>query len=358
MPDYSLPGSESSRSVAECPICRDNGPHELIRTHDLELAAEYFVPLSRDPARNQILRGMLEELWEGRGTVDVLRCRACTFGFPAPYVAAGPEFYEIAYQRNPHYPRHRWEYSKTVEALTRQLSDTERTNRARLLEVGAGDGRFLCLVRDSPVGRTMTLEAIEYDLGAIQRLSQRGFPASRMSIQDLATQRRMKGQFGAICMFHVLEHMADVHDVFCACSNLLVSCGDLFISVPNGASIDQQEDLVQFWDMPPNHVGRWSLTPFQRIAAEHGMTIIDYQIEPARPAYELWRLAVWRINAQSYAGDRVAERINRWTRVVRGPVKRLFALRAALDLASSWGSLVGHSQWIHMQRASRSEQSL
>jgi SAM-dependent methyltransferase len=310
--------------------------------------AEYFVPYNRDPKRNAELINMLRALWS-QDWVSLIRCDGCSFAFPEPYISAGAQFYQLVYENATHYPRFRWEYGRTVEALQACLSESARPGPVRLLECGAGVGRFLGLLSDRPRRERFELEATEFNHGAREELERHGIKVTMAPIEDLAEEPGWQHRFDALCMFHVLEHMAPVDAVFSAMRKILVPGGHVFISVPSGESIDQQEQLVQCWDMPPNHVGRWSPTAFQRVAGRHGMRMLEHTVEPAAQPKDLWRLAVWSVNARAFEGRPVDELVNRAPRLVRGPAKRILALSEALGLVGHWGSFLGHSLWVHLE---------
>jgi SAM-dependent methyltransferase len=306
-------------------------------------AAEHFVPSARSPERNQQLVEVLRTLWPGTDKVEMHRCRACGFAFPIPYVAGDGEFYNVAYG-DPHYPRDRWEFRRTLAALHPERG-------IRLLEVGAGEGWFLEMLRRSEIGRYCELSALEYDRAAITKLRARGFLTTEGSLIDLLGDPAVAGRFDVICMFQTLEHMDRVEDVFRALRHLLSPNGCVFISVPNAPSVDQQEQMVQLWDMPPNHVGRWHLNCFDVLCARHRFQVSESAVQPldARRK-EAWRLAMYRVSSRAYHDRTWEHRINAVrSRPLRVVLKGLTVLAWTPAFWFKTRQLIGHNLWVHLE---------
>ena len=329
---------------AVCPICGGRSTARF-RRHSLAAAAEHFVPRGRDPIRRERLEGVLHRLWDGRDSVDVRRCASCGFGFASPNVAGDRDFYNLVSNGDPHYPGDRWEFTRTIAELA-DLSGL----RGDLLECGAGDGAFLERLRSSPAGARFTPMATEYDEGALRRLRAAGFAGSDRSITELGDD--CDGRFTVICMFQTLEHIADAHAVFDAFRRVGRPGSHVFASVPNAAAIDLQERLARYWDMPPNHVGRWLPACFTSIAAAHGLELVSCEIEPVSRLRQAWKFAVYQVNGQAYDPRSVAGRINAIeSRLVRGPLKRLLAALLFMRLFVALREPPGDSLWVHLRNA-------
>jgi cyclopropane fatty-acyl-phospholipid synthase-like methyltransferase len=337
-----------ARSVPTCPICEAPAP-EVIRSFTIDVVATHFVPASRDLRRHGELRELLAELWEGRESVDVHQCRSCSFGFAHPWVAGSARFYNLVSDSDPHYPRDRWEFGRTIECLGARAATLSRERNLRLLEIGSGSGAFLEKVRSSPVGRTFSLLAIEYNRGAVHKLEQGGFEVSPNSVQQLAESDTHRGKFAAICLFQTLEHIADVHGMFRAMRALLSEDGALFISAPFGPSTEIQEELTSYWDLPPNHVGRWTPRAFDSIAEQHGFRVVEWELEAKSRLDYAWRLAGYAVLAKAYDETSVPGRINALRlRSIRGPLKRVVALAFIPKILKAWHRLSPPTQWVHM----------
>jgi hypothetical protein len=260
-----------------------------------------------------------------------------------PFVAGDSEFYNLVSNGDPHYPSRRWEFDETMEALLR-LPDV----RGDLIDCGAGDGAFLSLLSSSPLCARFQLHASEFDVGALRRLRGAGVAASAESITELSHASR--GPFAVICMFQALEHSDDPHGVFDAFVRLGGPGGHIFVSVPNAAAIDRQERVTHFWDMPPNHVSRWTVLNFMQLADLHGIELIDWRIEPSCWILHAWRLAVAGINSRAYNVRSMAGAANRVnSRVARGLLKRFLAIPVFLRLLLGNRTVEGDSLWVHMR---------
>jgi SAM-dependent methyltransferase len=342
--------SESSVAAApRCPVCATVSP-EVVRTFTLSQVATHFIPESRDRERHEELRDLLVESWGGRETVAVHRCPTCSFGFAEPWVAGSTRFYNLVTESDPHYPSDRWEFRRTVNALaTERFVGIGNEKRTRLVEVGAGSGAFLKLLRSSHVGRTFRPIAIEYDRGAIANLEQAGFETFAGSLQELAATSSGRSDFGAICLFQTLEHIADVHGTFRAITALLEPTGNVFLSTPYAPSIELQEELARFWDLPPNHVGRWTRSAFEAVAEQHALRVVEWELEPTPRVVLAWRLAVYTVLGKAYDERSLAGRINALrVRSVRGPAKRVVAIGYMPKMLAAWPRLVPVTQWVRL----------
>jgi 2-polyprenyl-3-methyl-5-hydroxy-6-metoxy-1,4-benzoquinol methylase len=329
-----------------CPVCLSPDTRVLC-THSAQSATRHFEVGYGFSDRDGEVRRHLEALWEPDGAVEIRRCEACGFGFAWPHVAGGAEFYNLVTGGTPEYPQDRWEFARTIEAL----ASADRERPMRLVEAGAGDGAFLRLLREQ-VGDVDAL-ALEYDRGAAEELRGHGFEALEASLVDLAADERHRGAYDVVCLFQTLEHMDEPGEAARALSALLRAGGSAFVSVPNGDAIDAQEALTGFWDMPPNHVGRWTRRSFEKWVNDTGLMIAEDDLEPSSDA----------ARASAYASAHMmADRYARWSWVslahrVRHPIaidvltrrRRQRYERVGLGLGDQ---LPAATYWIHIVRAS------
>jgi 2-polyprenyl-3-methyl-5-hydroxy-6-metoxy-1,4-benzoquinol methylase len=331
-----------------CPVCSCQQT-EVIRRHTLAMAAEHFVPRDRAAERNEKLRQTIRRLWSGAESVEIHRCRWCGFAFPIPYVAGDVAFYNLAFG-NGQYPRDRWEFGRTLDVLHPIAASSPHS--LKLLESGAGMGWFLEKVRRSTLADRFQLEALEFDDAAIGILRRRGFSTSNASLPDLLGSTAYEGKVDVICMFHTLEHMARVADVFQAFDFLLAPGGHVFISVPNAAAIDQQEETVRFWDMPPNHVGRWNLGCFEVLANQYGLRVVEWAVEPRQARWQqAWHLALYQVNSRAYDAHTIEHLVSSIQQ--RHPRRIARGLNALAWVPLLWikaGSMLGQSLWVHLKR--------
>jgi SAM-dependent methyltransferase len=188
----------------------------------------------------------------------------------------------------------------------------------RVLEVGAGHGAFLDAVRR--LGPHEILAA-DYDAGAVRVLRQKGYEAIVGSLADISA-----GTFDVVCLFQTLEHMANLDGVFENLHRILAPRGSVFLSVPNGDAIAFQEQVTGYFDMPPNHVGRWNPTALARASDRRGFGTVAVDMEPFHVRQIAWTLAVYSVNGRSCTPGTLDNRINAIAnRPARGLLKRFLA---------------------------------
>jgi 2-polyprenyl-3-methyl-5-hydroxy-6-metoxy-1,4-benzoquinol methylase len=322
-----------------CPACLEHNT-AAAREHSVADAAAHLVSPRRDPQRQQRQQAELRSLF-GSDRVQVRRCGACGFWFAHPFVAGTPAVYNLITDGDEHYPANRFEFEQTIASLPRGALD--------VLEIGAGDGAFLRQLAAAGIrGRVC---ATEYDDGSLGKLRAiPGTEAFKLSPQELVMTG--PGRFDAVCMFQVLEHLDRLDEVFAAVRELTAPGGRVFIAVPNDASVTVQEDLTGFWEMPPNHIGRWTRGAMDSVAARHGLAVQAHRYEPVAAPAELWTMAKCRYDARAYRASSLAGRVNGVsTRPLRGVMKRGLTVWDLLVLARNYGRFPPRSQWFALGAA-------
>lgn len=313
-----------------CPACL-KGDGEPGRRFTVQQAAEHFVPQQRDPARHVAMVEHLRQLWDG-DSVEIHGCPVCGFGFAVPWVGGDERFYGLAHQANPHYPSDRWEFGQTLKELNGPVT---------LAEIGAGDGAFLDQLQ--PMERIV---AADFDSGAVARLHEKGYEALQGSVADLID----RGPFEVVCMFQTLEHMADTDQVFTDLRKLTTADGSVFLSVPHGHATAFQERAAGLWDMPPNHVGRWTPPALREAAGRNGFDAVAIREEPVNVRAITTQLAVSAVNARAYTPGTFAARVNAVkVRPVRGALKRLLAIGHVPALLAQQRKYRPWTLWAHLK---------
>ena len=330
---------------APCPACHATSS-VLLYAVAVEDAAQHYVRRELEPERHDALRAHIETLWGGLGA-EVLRCRACGFGFADPFVAGDERFYTLAYQRTG-YPGWKWEFERTLAALRSVLPDLE--GEPRVLEVGAGDGAFVKALAPAlvPKGRVLCTEFSAYGRAEIERY---GIECVAVDVRDLEAGE----PFGVVCMFQVLEHLDRLDDLFRHLGTVTAPGARLFAAVPNDRRIAFDERHGGLLDLPPNHVGRWTRPAFQAIAARHGWAVLEHETEPDGAASRALGFGTYRYMRRRQVPGSLAQRAER----LPGPARK--AAQAALAgayLAGAPGALaalvtatdLGAHQWVHLRR--------
>ena len=143
--------------------------------------------------------------------------------------------------------------------------------KGTLLDIGAGSGAFMNHMRLE--GWKVT--GIEQDQQA---------SANAKSLYDL-TLHGLDGffnlpaaSFNAITMWHVLEHVHDLHEYIEQIKKLLAPAGKIFIAVPNYTSYDAGK-YGKFWAAydVPRHLYHFSPAAMAVLLESHGMKIDHIQ---------------------------------------------------------------------------------
>ena len=148
------------------------------------------------------------------------------------------------------------------------------TNRGNVLDIGCGTGAFLHAMKAA--GWTIT--GLEPD------------PSARAKAMELyAVNPQEPGRlfelpaasFAAITMWHVLEHVHELHAYLKRIGELLAPGGKLFIAVPSYTSADAKayKEYWAAWDVP-RHLYHFSPGSMERLLSLHGM-----KLESVRPMW-------------------------------------------------------------------------
>lgn len=227
-----------------CPVCGAPCSDPPLFTYTVERAALHFCPPWRDRDRHERFLQCLRAAWP-EGRERILRCRQCEFAFGDPFVGGSEGFYRILHEQMG-YPSWRWDYDVA-------LADPRvaRLAGGRVLDIGAGSGAFL-----QGLGPAWEKHAVESSELTRAVLAARGIPA-HASLAAPALQA-LHGTFDLITLFQVLEHVAEFYPLLHRCRDLLKPGGTLFVTVPDGDAMAEQERMTGCPDMPPNHINRWS----------------------------------------------------------------------------------------------------
>jgi SAM-dependent methyltransferase len=261
-----------ARRRRSCPACGHGEGSESFCISAAE-AAQHFVLREEDARRHDELRAHIESLWKG-DACSTVRCARCRCRYAVPFVAGDQAFYSLAYRRSG-YPGNKWEYRKAlafIGALTQ--------GRRKLLEVGAGDGRFVRMVSPSLVRRedVFATEFSEYGIAQLQKL---GVRAESVDFRSLS-QERLGGPVDLVCLFQVLEHLDDLDGVFRRLGELCGEGGHVLIATPSDAAIEFNERYGALLDMPPNHLTLWNRDAIAMLAGRHGFRVVEHSYEPRR----------------------------------------------------------------------------
>ena len=136
----------------------------------------------------------------------------------------------------------------------------------KILDIGCGTGAFLHTMQQAGWQAT----GLEPDENARQKASELyGItPLSSEKIYDIT------GGYDAVTMWHVLEHVHELHRYIDRIAELLAPTGRLFIAVPNYGSYDAKY-YGQYWAAydVPRHLYHFSPQSMSNLLQQHGLTV-------------------------------------------------------------------------------------
>ncbi|MFT3911348.1 MAG: class I SAM-dependent methyltransferase [Ferruginibacter sp.] len=140
-------------------------------------------------------------------------------------------------------------------------------NSGNILDVGCGTGAFLNTMQQS--GWKIT--GLEPDEGA------RKTAQSLYNIQPLASQKIFElpqNNFNAVTMWHVLEHVHQLHEYVAQLKKMITNEGRIFIAVPNYTSHDA-DVYKAYWAAydVPRHLYHFSPKSMSVLMEMHGMKV-------------------------------------------------------------------------------------
>ena len=232
-----------------CPNCRDTNIFKVLTAQDYTVSGEEF------------------EIWE---------CKNCTQRFTQNI----PDEQNIGkYYQSENYISH----SDTSKGLInnlyhrvrnrtliqkRNLIEKETGKKAgNILDVGAGTGAFLNTMKNANWNCT----GIEPDKTAREKALQ----LYNLNLKKAENIYLLSSQsFDAITLWHVLEHVHELHKYIQQLKNLLSPHGKLFIAVPNYTSGDEKI-YKQYWAAydVPRHLYHFSPKSMKVLLNAHGLKI-------------------------------------------------------------------------------------
>lgn len=231
-----------------CPVCSSTNINPLLAVKDFLVSKEDFV------------------IWQ---------CGDCTLRFTQDVPdedSIGP------YYQSPDYISH----TNTRKGLLNQLYQkvrkhtlTEKANlitaytkpKGKLLDIGAGIGAFLSVMQE----RGWEINGLEPDEGARKN-------ATEFFGLTLDTPERLlslpTNQYDAITLWHVLEHVHQLHPYVGQIKKLLATGGKIFIAVPNYTSLDAAA-YRNYWAAydVPRHLYHFSPTSIEVLMRGHGLKV-------------------------------------------------------------------------------------
>lgn len=210
--------------------------------------------------------------------VTLYRCSQCGFAVFDPRFAGSSDFYEcITTSDGSCYEADKWEFKQAIK-------DLKRNHCRRVLDIGCGSGYFLDLLR----GRLPEVEAcgFEFNSEMANLVRSKGHNAFAGASAEILLQTQKAESFDGVCVFQLLEHVADPLEILRVAWQLLKPDGVLILAVPDNAGPVQYFGTA-LTELPPHHLSRWRATTFRAALPRLGFKIQRIAYEPL-PDF-LWR---------------------------------------------------------------------
>ncbi|MFT4204882.1 MAG: class I SAM-dependent methyltransferase [Chitinophagaceae bacterium] len=236
----------------QCPLCGSRNIHKVLTTEDFTVSHEHF------------------DIWE---------CGDCKLHFTqdAPDMESIGRYYKTeAYishtDTNKGLVNRLYHYVRSITMKQKKTFVEKATGlkKAALLDIGAGTGAFAAVMQQA--GWDVTgLEPDETARSNAQRLHNLNLRPSS-DLYSLETN-----SFDAVTMWHVLEHVHDLHGYWKRISRILKTNGVFIVAVPNYTSYDAQYYGAYWaaWDVP-RHLYHFSPKSMEILAAQYGFKIVRH----------------------------------------------------------------------------------
>lgn len=236
-----------------CPVCDSTHIQQVFSVKDFSVSEEIF---------------------------NIMECATCSLRFTqdAPSKNSMNAYYEsedyISHSDtskgpvNKLYKKVRQITLKQKASLVQKSCDRQQGN---LLEIGSGTGAFAAEMKK----RGWAVTGLEPD----EKARENAMTFHQIELQPVENFYTLKpATFDAITLWHVLEHVHDLHIYMQKFRELLAPGGVLIIAVPNYTSKDANI-YKEFWAAydVPRHLYHFSPMSLKKLTEKHGMNIREYK---------------------------------------------------------------------------------
>ena len=209
-------------------------------------------------------------------TFEIWQCNVCT----ARFTQNVPDKNEIEkYYKSENYISHsdtkqgfinslyHFVRKRTLNGKRKLVEKYTKLSIGKILDIGAGTGAFLQVMQKSE----WEVTGLEPDETARENAKK----LYGLSLQRSEEFFNLKAKtFDAITLWHVLEHVHELHEYMDQLKKLLKLTGCLFIAIPNYACYDEKI-YKEFWagyDVP-RHLYHFSPTSITQLLLQHGLQL-------------------------------------------------------------------------------------
>lgn len=258
-----------------CPLCHSGPFHDYITCKDHMVSKEMFT---------------------------ISKCDNCSFLFtnPKPDNATLPDYYQsdnyISHKNkstNPINILYKLARSFTIKSKVKLIN--KYSQRGRILDVGCGTGHFLKACSADAWNCT----GVEPDETARTTASTKTEGNIYKTLDEVPDEK-----YDMITLWHVLEHVTDLHPYVNKLYNLMEENGHLLIAVPNHKSYDaaNYKEYWAAWDVP-RHLYHFDQETMTKLVAEHELQIMEV-IPMKLDSYYVSMLS------ETYKGKGIAKYVN------------------------------------------------
>jgi 2-polyprenyl-3-methyl-5-hydroxy-6-metoxy-1,4-benzoquinol methylase len=156
---------------------------------------------------------------------------------------------------------------QTLSDKYRLIGSATRTRQGKLLDIGAGTGAFVGYMQE----KGWEVTGLEPD-GTARRVALTDHRVGLLEMDQLFSLP--PDSFDAITLWHVLEHVHDLHPYLERLKTLVRRSGRIFIAVPNYTSYDAQV-YQAFWAAydVPRHLYHFSPDAMESLLTQHGLQL-------------------------------------------------------------------------------------
>jgi 2-polyprenyl-3-methyl-5-hydroxy-6-metoxy-1,4-benzoquinol methylase len=231
-----------------CPVCGSNQINPLLTVKDHSVSREEFV------------------VWQ---------CSNCSLRFTqdVPDEASIGKYYQST-----EYISHSNTSNGLVNSLYQKVRDYTLNQKAsliigktikqgKILDLGAGIGAFLSTMK----GKGWEITGIEPNEGARQQAKN----LFNIELKETGSLQQLpENSFDAITLWHVLEHVHQLHDYIERLKKLLKPNGKIFIAVPNYSSLDSSIYKLYWaaYDVP-RHLYHFTPKAIQVLMQKHDLKV-------------------------------------------------------------------------------------
>lgn len=232
-----------------CPVCNSNSLNAVFKVKDESISKEYF---------------------------EIVECQKCTVRFTqnVPIASEIGKYYEsdeyISHSNTKAGLVNKIYHSvRNITLNTKEHYIVQYTGRTvgSILDYGAGVGSFAHHMKQ----KGWQITALEPSESARKNAAE-NYKIQLHPSEDLF--RLATNSYDAITLWHVLEHVHELHTTIAQLKSLLRPQGVLFIAVPNYTSLDAQH-YQQHWAAydVPRHLYHFSPLSMNTLMDQHGMKI-------------------------------------------------------------------------------------